>query len=114
MVSLGFTADQDNGQLDPVLVSAAHSAINVPLFWKNAEPIHQVLFKSFSELRGKADRVIAVAHGECESYWVLQNDWSGFPDPAEFVLVGFCDQGEISALGYFEDWPSAWSHPEAN
>jgi len=44
---------------------------------------------------------------------VLRNKWSGFPDYTEFILVCFCGQEAINALGYFEDWPVAWTRPEA-
>ena len=113
MTSLGFTADQDNARLDPKLVETAVAEMDLHIAWDPAGPKEQVLLNSFDDLRGLADRVLLIAHTRGKSYWVLQSDWSGFPDPSEFILVGFCDQGEVNALGYFEDWPSAWSHPEA-
>lgn len=113
MTSLGFTADQDNARLGSKLVEAAVAEMGLPIAWDPAGPKEQVLLNSFDDLRGVADHVLLIAHTRGKSYWVLQNNWSGFPDPSEFVLVGFCGQGEINALGYFEDWPTAWTRPKA-
>ncbi|EBA17886.1 hypothetical protein RSK20926_19147 [Roseobacter sp. SK209-2-6] len=107
MTSLGYTADQDNARLDPSLVQAAVDLMARELPWEVAGPKDQVLMRSFEELKGRADRVAVKTQTGGGSAWVMQNDWSGFPDPAEYVLVGFCHQGEINALGYFEDWPPA-------
>ena len=64
------------------------------------------------ELRDMADRVVAMAQDFGREYWVMQNEWHGFPDPPEFVFVAFADGGKIVGLGYFDDWPATWARPE--
>ncbi|MCP5037287.1 MAG: hypothetical protein GY945_06765 [Rhodobacteraceae bacterium] len=108
-----LTARMDNAGLDPALVTTARAVMGTTIkSWENAGPKEQVLLGAREDLRDLGDHVFAVAHEGKSSYWILQNDWSGFPDPSEFVLVGFKDQGEVFALGYFEDWPLYWTRPE--
>lgn len=107
-----LTARMDNAGLDPALLGAARALLAQPIdAWEIAGPKEQLLLRGRKELSGLGDRVLAVAHLPGSAAWILQNDWSGFPDPSEFVLVGFRRQGEIHALGFFEDWPACWSVP---
>ena len=110
-VRQGLTARMDNAGLNLSLVGQAQAALARPLLhWEVAGPSSNSCWRP-GGVCGNCRPGSAVAHGRDEGYWVLQNDWSGFPDPSEFVLVGFRDQGEIFALGFFEDWPGNWSVP---
>ncbi len=107
-----LTARLDNARLDPALVDAARALLGQTIAdWEPAGPKEQLLLRGREELAGLGDRVLAMVHMPGTAAWVLQNDWSGFPDPSEFVLIGFRRQGEIFALGFFEDWPACWSVP---
>lgn len=109
-----MTASHFNGTLDPALVTAFRGFCAQRIQFEPAGPKETLLGKDRAELRDLADGVIAVGSSFGQEYWVMQNDWHGFPDPAEFVFVAFGDGGKIIALGYFDDWPSAWSRPKTH
>ncbi len=105
---LGFTADQDNADLPDTLLAGFRTALDTVLHWRVPDTAEEAAFELRAELRQKADSLYAVTESFGNSAWVLKNMWHGFPDPAEFLFVGFDGQGDIRQMGYFEDWPSWW------
>lgn len=106
------TVDTFNADLAPALLAAYREATGEVIAFEPAGPKETLVMKDRPDLRDMADGVAAVAHDFGRSYWVMQNTWHGFPDPPEFVFVGFADGGEVIALGYFDDWPAKWTRPE--
>jgi hypothetical protein len=108
-MQLGFTADMDNAKVPTPLLSRFLESLHYALNWRKPDASELAAFKMRPEFRQLGDSVIAVTDTFGTGAWVLENNWSGFPDPAEFVFVGFDGQGGLNALGYFEDWPKNWT-----
>ena len=107
-----ITAGMDNAQFDPALVAAGEAILARDVTdWQRAGTFEQMQFQSRNDINDIADNVYAFTDFEGEAYWVLENDISGFPDPAQFVLVGFNSDLEVIALTHFDDWPDSWARP---
>lgn len=110
-----LTSDMDNAKLDPPLVAAGQVLLGEGIkTWGNPSELDQFLHQSHALLNETGDHVYGVTNHGLTRLWVLQNDWSGFPDPSEFILVGFNEQSQVIALCYFEDWPNGWSWSAGN
>ncbi len=104
----GFTADMDNADFSEPALESFRKVFSRELLWQRPSASQMQRFRDHGALRKAADNLIAASHaGRCE-YWVLDNNWSGFPDPAEFLFVGFTRGRKIFAAGRFEDWPENW------
>ena len=103
-----LTARLDNQAVDPALAAEFRRALERRIDWQPAGAKEAYLFRGREGLNGLADEIVALGDDGEMRYWLLRNHWSGFPDPSEFVLVGFTAAGQVAALGYFEDWPPAW------
>ncbi len=103
-----LTAAMDNSAVDPTLLAEFRRALGRQIEWEPAGAKDAIIFADSGRISQLADDIVALGDDGKMQYWLLRNDWSGFPDPSEFVLVGFGAQGEVAALGYFEDWPKAW------
>ncbi len=107
-----LTAAMDNSAVDPTLLAGFRQAIGRRVEWEPAGAKDAIIFADSGRISQLADDIVALGDDGKMQYWLLRNDWSGFPDPSEFVLVGFDARGELAALGYFEDWPRAWPMDE--
>jgi len=111
-MQFGFTADQDNKTLPKTLLAGFLDAMDTVITWQTPDQSEVAAFKLRDDLNRLADDLIAATQSWKQGAWVLQNTWSGFPDPAEFLFLGFDGQGQVNATGYFEDWPSYWHRQE--
>ena len=108
-MQLGFTADMDNAKLPKPMLAGFEAAMRRDLSWRKPDSAELAAFKLRGDLRRNGDDLIAVCDGHGQGAWVLENMWAGFPDPADFVFIGFNGDGDIDAFGFFEDWPPRWS-----
>jgi hypothetical protein len=108
-MSLGFTADMDNEAVPQDMLQPFMVAMARPLDWRVPDAGEKGAFALRGELRRSGDSLFAVCDGFASGAWVLKNDWSGFPDPAEYVFLGFDAEGQVYAKGYFDDWPDGWT-----
>ncbi len=103
-----LTAALDNERVEPALLAAFRAACARRIDWEPAGAKDALIFADSGPVSALADEIVALGDDGERQYWLLRNDWSGFPDPSEFVLVGFGENADIAALGHFEDWPEAW------
>ncbi len=103
-----LTARADNAAVPAPLLAAFRAACARRIDWEPAGAKDALIFADSGPVSQLADEILALGDDGEMQYWLLTNDWSGFPDPSEFVLVGFGADGDIAALGHFEDWPEAW------
>ncbi len=103
----GFTADMDNTGVPASLLEGFRRVWRETLVWLPPSAAQKARFQAHRQLRQSADALVAVSGEAQREYWVLENFTSGFPDPAEFLFVGFRGDN-IFARGQFEDWPDNW------
>jgi len=103
----GFTADMDNADFSPALLSGFRAMFATDLSWWKPSATQR---RRFMARRGDlgADNLVAVSVLDRQELWVMDNDWAGFPDPAEYLFVGFARNKTVFAAGRFEDWPDNW------
>ena len=108
-MQLGFTADMDNAKLPSTLINGFEAAFARDLIWRKPDEGELAAFRLRGDLKRKGDSLNYVTDDLGSSGWVLENMWAGFPDPADFVFIGFNGDGDINAFGFFEDWPVNWT-----
>jgi hypothetical protein len=108
-MSLGLTADMDNAAVPDEMLVPFKVALARPLDWRAPDAGERGAFTLRGDLKRNGDNLFRVCDGFAHGAWVLKNMWSGFPDPAEFVFLGFDAEGQVYAKGYFDDWPEGWS-----
>lgn len=108
MISFGPTADPDNAEIPRHVFAGFLDAMDTRIVWSKPDEAEIAAFRLRSDMKDVADNLYATARHWKNGAWVVQNDWNGFPDPAEFQFLGFDAAGAVNALGYFEDWPSYW------
>ncbi len=104
----GFTADMDNTGFPASSLKHFRRIWRETLVWLPPTEAQKQRFRSHPLVSKSADALIAVSGAKRREYWVLENFTSGFPDPAEFLFVGFEPGQKIFAAGRFEDWPENW------
>jgi len=102
-----FTADMDNADFLPAYLDAFRRLFARDITWWKPSARQYGRFKAQRDMLG-ADNLVAVSMVERQELWVVENDWSGFPDPAQYLCVGFLRNKSIFAAGRFEDWPDNW------
>ncbi|MEE9455161.1 MAG: hypothetical protein V3V13_12395 [Paracoccaceae bacterium] len=107
----GFTADMDNADFPPALLDGFRAMFATDVSWRKPSATQRRRFMAMRDHLG-ADNLIAVSVVERQEFWVMDNDWAGFPDPAQFLFVGFARNKSIVAAGRFEDWPDNWQREE--
>jgi hypothetical protein len=108
-MSLGLTADMDNAQVPQAALEPFFAALDSALDWRAPDASEKAAFSLRGDLKRSGDNLYRVCDGFAGGAWALKNMWSGFPDPAEFVFLGFNAAGEVFAKGYFDDWPDGWT-----
>jgi hypothetical protein len=111
-MKFGPTADPDNAEIAKSALAGFLDAMNTMIYWQTPDQAEAAAFSVRDDVKDMADHLYASAPGWKHGAWILQNMWHGFPDPAEFVFLGFDAQGVVNAMGYFEDWPSYWHKTE--
>lgn len=104
----GFTADMDNTVFSASGLDHFRRLWREKLVWLPPSARQKRRFQAHRQVRQAADALVAVSGAEQQEYWVLENFSSGFPDPAEFLFIGFLPGQKIFATGRFEDWPDNW------
>lgn len=104
----GPTADPNNAGIPPHVFAGFAEAMDTRIVWRAPDVSERAAFRARADMKDIADSLYACAEGWKSGAWVVRNDWHGFPDPAEFHFFGFDAQGQVNAMGYFEDWPSYW------
>ena len=112
MMIFGPTADPDNAEISPVFFNRFLEAMDTRIYWRAPDQAETGRFQSDRQFADKGDRIFAATDEWKNGAWVLQNDWNGFPDPAEYLFLGFDAFGGVNAAGYFEDWPGYWHRSE--
>ena len=108
----GFTADMDNRGFPARSVAHFRLAFAKDMTWFTPSVSERQRFKAHPDVSKAADHLLAVSQEGSREYWVLENDWSGFPDPAEYLFIGFTPDKSIFAAGRFEDWPENWQRDD--
>lgn len=104
----GFTADMDNTGFPAHVLNEFRTMFAKDMTWWMPTASQKRRFKVHPKIGKVADNLIAVSRDGRQEFWVMDNDWAGFPDPAEFLFLGFERDRTIFAAGQFEDWPQNW------
>lgn len=115
--SYGLSADQDNREFAAVYLARFEALYQAPITWRRPEGNERAKYVALARHLGR--NVLAVGQYEQDHCLVLDCDWSGFPDPAEFLFLADPDITSFfltakkpkptgfQAVGFFEDWPTA-------